>query len=266
MTRLKETIADVTDDAILNGRLRLLQPKHGHRFGHDAILLAAAVPAGPGEAVAEFGAGVGAASLALLSRVPGIDATLFEIDAALCALARENILRNGFSDRARAVTRDVAAPWVDARFDHVFMNPPFNDATHQSSPDPARRKAHAGSPGLLARWIASARAALGDRGTLTLIWRAQRLADLTNALADGFGAVSILPVHPAPGRPAIRLIAHAQKGGRAPMRMLPPLLLNDRELRPSAAAEAVLRQGASLPLSENQPRRSRPAACDRLDM
>jgi len=35
----------VTDDALLGGRLHLLQPKRGHRFGHDAILLAASIPA-----------------------------------------------------------------------------------------------------------------------------------------------------------------------------------------------------------------------------
>ena len=33
---------ETTDDAVLGGRLRLLQPKRGHRVGHDAILLAAA--------------------------------------------------------------------------------------------------------------------------------------------------------------------------------------------------------------------------------
>ena len=35
----------ITDDAVLGGRLELLQQKRGHRVGHDAILLAAACPA-----------------------------------------------------------------------------------------------------------------------------------------------------------------------------------------------------------------------------
>lgn len=240
--------AEITDDAILNGRLRLLQPRRGHRFGHDAILLAAAVPAQAGDTVAELGAGVGAASLALLSRVPGIDATLYEIDAGLCTLAQDNLVRNGFADRARAVTHDVTAPAAAVRFDHVFMNPPFNEARHQPSPDRGRRLAHAGPPDLLRQWIGSAFAMLRAGGTVTLIWRAEGLADVTQALADGFGAVSILPVHPAPGRPAIRLIANAEKDGSAPLQMLPPLLLNDGDLRPTAAAEAILRVGAPLPL------------------
>lgn len=240
---------DITDDAILSGRLRLFQPKRGHRFGHDAILLAAAVPAKPGERIAEFGAGVGAASLALVSRVPGIDATLFEIDPALCALAQDNIVRNGFADRARALTRDVAS-LAEGRFDRVFMNPPFNDLRHQPSPDPDRRRAHAGPSGVLMRWVGSAHSLLRDHGTVTLIWRAEGLAEIISALADGLGAVSVLPVYPAPGRAAIRLIATAEKGSGGPLRVLPPLLLNDADMRPTREAEAILRQGAALPMAD----------------
>lgn len=239
----------VTDDAILNGRLRLFQPRRGHRFGHDAILLAAAVPAKPGERVAEFGAGVGAASLALLARVPDIDATLFEIDPALCALARQNIARNGFPDRARSVTQDVTAPPTGEPFDHIFMNPPFNDERHQPSPEASRRLAHAAGPDLLARWLDSARLSLRERGSVTLIWRADGLADALKALVAGYGTVSVLPVHPAPDRPAIRVIATAEKGGGAPMRMLSPLILNTDTLHASTEAEAVLRQGAALPIA-----------------
>lgn len=242
------TTPDLTDDAILNGRLRLFQPRRGHRFGHDAVLLAAGVPAKPGERVAEFGAGVGAATLALLARVPDIDATAFEIDPNLCALAQQNIVRNGFPDRARAVMRDVTAPSEDEAFDHIFMNPPFNDDRHQPSPEAGRRLAHAGSPDLLRRWVDSARASLRDRGSLTLIWRAEGLADVLRALEAGYGTASVLPVHPAPDRPAIRVIASAAKGGAATVRMLPPLILNDETLRPSPQAEAVLRQGRALPI------------------
>jgi tRNA1(Val) A37 N6-methylase TrmN6 len=232
------TPMDVTDDAILNGRLRLFQPRRGHRFGHDAVLLAAAVPAQPRDRVAEFGAGVGAATLALLARVPDIDVTLFEIDPALCALAQQNIARNGFTDRARAVARDVTAPPTGELFDHIFMNPPFNDDR--------RRLAHAAGSELLPRWLESAHISLRDRGSLTLIWRADDLASVLQALEAGYGTISVLPVHPAPERPAIRVIATAEKGGDAPMRMLPPLFLNDATLRPSTDAEAILRQGAAL--------------------
>ena len=100
---------DLTDDAALGGRLRLLQPRRGHRFGHDAILLAAATPARTGDRIADLGAGVGTAGLALAARVDGARVTLVEIDARLAALAAENAARNGLAGRVDAVALNVSA-------------------------------------------------------------------------------------------------------------------------------------------------------------
>ena len=61
---------ELTDDAVLGGRLRLKQMRRGHRVGHDAILLAAATQARDGDHAVDLGAGVGAAGLALAVRVP----------------------------------------------------------------------------------------------------------------------------------------------------------------------------------------------------
>src|SRR5678815_1112857 len=139
--------ADTTEDAALGGRLVLRQPKRGHRFGHDAILLAAAVAARPGEIAVDLGAGVGTAGLALAHRVPGLEVRLVEVDGALAHLARENAARNKLSDRVSVATMDVAAvPGAFSRqgitgVHHVLMNPPFNDPAHNASPDAARRLA-----------------------------------------------------------------------------------------------------------------------------
>ncbi len=84
-----------TEDAILGGRLRLLQPRRGHRFGHDAILLAAAAGGQADEHAIELGAGVGAAGLALAWRVPGLNVTLVEIDAALLHVSDVAQVRHG---------------------------------------------------------------------------------------------------------------------------------------------------------------------------
>ncbi len=79
-----ELSADITEDAFLGGQLRLLQPKSGHRAGHDAVLLAAATAARPGERVVDFGAGVGTAGLAVAKRVGGIRLALVENRSAAC--------------------------------------------------------------------------------------------------------------------------------------------------------------------------------------
>ena len=247
-----------TEDAMLGGKLRLLQPRRGHRFGHDAILLAAAVDARPGDSVVELGAGVGAASLALLARVPRLKAFLVEVEPALCELAAKNIVRNGFGEHARVISRDVTATprslasagLAAGTFHHVLMNPPFNDPSYRTSPDALRRRAHAGSERLIHDWIGTATRLLRAAGTLTLIWRADGLATVLNALTNRHGGITVLPIHPAPERPAIRVLVRATKGGRAPFVLLPPLALNDASNRPSAIAEAILRTGAGLQLAD----------------
>jgi tRNA1(Val) A37 N6-methylase TrmN6 len=248
---------ETTDDAILGGRLRITQKKRGHRVGHDAILLAAATGARPGDRVIEFGAGVGAAGLALARRCPEVDVTLVEIDAELSAIASDNVLRNGLTQRVRSVTLDVTAAADEfaahgigpGSADRVLMNPPFNNPIRQNvSPDPGRRAAHVARDGVLNDWVAAAVWVLHSAGTMTLIWRADGLQDVLAALHGRFGDVAVLPVHGRAGTPAIRVVVRARKGSHAPFALLPGLALNDETGKPTAAAEAVLRGAEALPL------------------
>ena len=131
------------------------------------------------------------------------------------------------------------------------MNPPFNDPARQNvSPDPARR---AGACGAARRCLPAGsprrRGCCIPRGTLTLIWRADGLAEVLAALDGGFGDVAVLPVHGRAGQPAIRVLVRARKGSRAPLALLPGLMLNDEDGKPTAEAEAVLRGAQALPLA-----------------
>jgi tRNA1(Val) A37 N6-methylase TrmN6 len=138
---------------------------------------------------------------------------------------------------------------VAQSFDHVLMNPPFNDPARQNvSPDAARARAHAMTSGTLARWVVRASHVLAPSGTLTLIWRADGLDDVLAALL-GFGDIAIRPVHPKPGAAAIRVLVRAIKGSATPLSLLPALTLNGADGKPSAEAEAVLRGGAALPMA-----------------
>jgi tRNA1(Val) A37 N6-methylase TrmN6 len=249
---------EVSEDAVLGGKLMLRQPVRGHRFGHDSILLAAAAIAHAGERAVDLGAGVGAAGLALARRIEGLAVTLVEIDPALTALARENAERNGLSGRVRAVCLDVTAPASEfaaaglapGSADHVLMNPPFN-APDNPSPDRSRRMARTASDETLSQWVGAAARLLRPSGLVTLIWRADGLSDVLAALAAGFGAISILPVHPKPGAPAIRVLAHASKDSNGPLALLPGFVLADDDGKPTTQAEAVLREGTALPLDWN---------------
>jgi tRNA1(Val) A37 N6-methylase TrmN6 len=255
-----ETLAsDITEDAVLGGRLRLRQPRRGHRVGHDAILLAAAAGGRVGEHAVDLGAGIGGAGLALAARATGIRVTLVEIDPALSALAAENARLNGLADRVRCVTVDVTAPpdafaaagLAPGSASRVMMNPPFSDPARQTvSPDPRRRLAHAAGTDTLAQWIATAARLLATGGVLTMIWRADGLDAVLTELAAQFGGVAVLPVHPRADAPAIRILVRAVKGSSAPLALYPGLVLSEKSGRPAAAAEDVLREGKVLPLAE----------------
>ena len=232
---------DPTDDAVLGGRLRLLQPRRGHRVGHDAILLAAATAAQPGELAVDLGAGVGAAGLALAQRVAGLRVSLIEIDPDLVGLASENAARNGFAERVRAICLDVTAAADDfaaagldrGSADLVLMNPPFNDPDRQNvSPDPGRRAAHAAPRAALSTWIETAARLLRRGGVLTLIYRADGMTDVLTALGASFGSIAVMPIFPKPAASAIRILVRAVKGGRAPFALLPGLILQDQNGAP----------------------------------
>jgi tRNA1(Val) A37 N6-methylase TrmN6 len=245
-----------SEDAVLGGRLILRQPLSGHRVGHDAILLAAATSAHAGEHAVDLGSGVGAAGLALARRVAGLSVTLIELDPTLAALAQANAERNRLGKFVRALCLDVGAPaaaFAAARLaagaaDCVLMNPPFNTQTN-ASPEASRRLAHAAAHGALRQWVRTALRLLRPSGALTLIWRADGVAEVLTALASGFGAVSLLPIYGKPGSPGIRILARAVKGSRAPLTLLPGLLLADAHGKPTAQAEAILRGAAALRLA-----------------
>lgn len=252
-----DVVTDLTEDAFLGGQLLLKQKRSGHRAGHDAILLAAATQARKGDCVVDLGAGIGTAGLALTRRVAGIDLRLVEIDPELAELARANAAANAIA--AEVIVLDVTA---DARAfpahglmpdcaDCVLMNPPFNDSTrHRGSPDQARHTAHVATEETLNAWVHAARRILRSNGVLTLIWRADGIADVLAALSRGFGSLSVLPVHGEAGRPAIRVLVRAVKGGRAPTRLLPGLVLNDESGVPKKEVRNILEGRAVLSLAE----------------
>jgi tRNA1(Val) A37 N6-methylase TrmN6 len=253
---MTEHSSELTEDAFLGGRLRLRQPKSGHRAGHDAMLLAAATSARSGDRVVDFGAGVGAAGLALATRISGIEIVLVEIDERLAELARGNAASNRID--AKVIAMDLAssadvfagAGLVPDGVDAVLMNPPFNDPSrHRSSPNKSREIAHVADTATLESWIHAARRILKSGGVLTLIWRADGLGEVLAALDRGFGGLAILPVHGNAATPAIRLLVRAIKGGRAPTELYPGLMLNDESGVPNKQVQEILAGRGNLPLA-----------------
>ena len=213
----------ITEDAVLGGRLRLRQPRArpSRRPRRD--------PAGGGMSRARRRQGRRSRRRRRRRRPcargarPGHDGDAGRDRSA--SLPRSPTKTRGSIDWRRACARstlDVAAParaFAAAGLGadsvaRVLMNPPFNDPRRQrvvagcrAARSRTRRRARCSPPGSRPR-----RGCCAPRGTLTLIWRADGLADVLAALAPAFGAVAVTPVHPAPDKPAIRILVTAVEG------------------------------------------------------
>lgn len=242
---------EVTEDGVLDGRVRLRQPARGYRAGMDAALLAAACDARPRDRVMEAGCGAGGALLAAAVRRPDASFTGLERDPAAATLARGNASLNGLGSRVAIVEGDVQDGFRALglpTFDAVMANPPFfDDPAELRAPSPEKAGAWMADGGLAA-WTGLLLKAVREGGTITIIHRADRLADLLSLLAPKAGSFRVRPVQPFADEPAKRVIVRATKTGRAPFVLLPPLVLHERGAgKHSAQAEAILRGEADLP-------------------
>jgi tRNA1(Val) A37 N6-methylase TrmN6 len=217
----------VTRDAFLGGRLAVSQPRGGFRAGLDSVLLGAAVAAGS-TSLLDLGAGVGTAALVALADRPDLGATLCEADPASAALARGNLVDNGFGARARVLELNVAAAWsvraeaglaADA-FTSVIANPPFFDSGSGTTPDPSRAAARHMPLAALDTWLRAAATHASPGGEAIVIHVAAALPALVAAFDRRFGAVTVLPLSPREGAPASRVLVRGIKGSRAPFVLL----------------------------------------------
>ena len=208
----------------------------------DAALLAAAVEMASDERGLEAGCGVGGALLQVAARCPKVRLVGIERDPAALDLAIGNIALNGLEDRVSAMEGDVAERFSNlglAPVDTVFANPPFfDDPARLRAPAPSRRGAWIADDGLGA-WCAFLLKAVREGGRITLVHRADRLADLLTELAPKAGSFRIRAIHPFADAPAKRVLVRAVKTGKAPLVLLPPLILRARGAdhdRPEIAA------------------------------
>jgi tRNA1(Val) A37 N6-methylase TrmN6 len=134
-------------------------------------------------------------------------------------------------------------------FAHAMANPPwFAGGTAPAHP-PRRGAKHADDTATLAAWAALLGHCLARRGTARVILPPALLPEALAAFAQaGIGSPTLLPLWPRAGEAARRLILAGRKGGRAACRILPGLVLHERDGRFTDDAEAVLRHAAPLPM------------------
>ena len=115
----------------------------------------------------------------------------------------------------------IAKGLVREGYDQVMANPPFHvEGTVRPAPDAGRAAAHIMEAGALESWVRFLATFTAPKGRITLIHMPQALPELLPLLDRRFGAVTLFPLFPKDGEPAVRVILQARKGSRAGMRLL----------------------------------------------
>jgi tRNA1(Val) A37 N6-methylase TrmN6 len=240
----------VSEGGLLDGKIRYRQFTAGHRSGFEPVLLAASVPASPGDYILEAGTGAGAALLCLAQRVPAATGLGVEILQNLADLANENFKINGLKAYT-CVCSDIRQAGFGAVFDHAMANPPWHEATSSQSPDQTRALAHHAGSGLLEQWISALGSCLKPQGSLTLILPASRYGEALACLRQHkFGATQLFPLWPRAEQSAKLVLIAARRNAGGPDKILPGLVLHD-DAGITAAAQAVLRGGGGTPLAND---------------
>lgn len=252
--------SDVTLDQFLGGKIEVYQPRaRRHRSGLDAVFLAACLPERTTGRLFDLGSGVGVAGLCAAARLPGLDVTLVERDALALKLAKDNLAlaaNADFASRVTVIEADIITPGrtrvtqglKPGIADHIIMNPPFyaNDR-HRPSPHAERAGAHVLEKDGLHPWLRTASDLLTEGGSISVIFPADGLEDLLDAMRGRFGGTLVYPLFPRPGLSATRVLVRGTRGSRAPIKLRPGLVLHEDDGHGfSATAENVLRNGVGL--------------------
>ncbi len=213
-------------------------------------MLAATAPSQLAGQAADLGAGAGVVGMAIAHRCTGCRIDLIEIDAELVELSARSLKleqNHHFSDRVRCLCTDItnsSEPLTSAgrkpgSYAAIFANPPYNDGSHQPSPDEKRALAHQSSD--VDVWVKTAAAMAAHHGLLALIVRPVNLLDYVGQIQKSFGNVIIKPLHSHQHKPATRLLIGSIKGSRSPLQLLSPLVLHRDDGSFTDEAEDILR-------------------------
>ena len=237
-------------DDFLGGAIKLMQPREGYRVSMDTVMLAACVPAKPGERVIEGGVGSAGAALCLARRVPGVIVHGIDIQDDMLDFARRNIAYNGLAAQVsveKGCITDLSGP--EATYDHVMVNPPYlADGKGIRPPAATKGLAHMDSSAALKDWVRFCIHRVRNRGTVSIIYRADRVDEVIAQLYRRVGEIKIMPLWPRFGSPAKRVIIQGRKGVHGTASILPGLALHGEVERYTREAEAILRDGAPLDL------------------
>lgn len=220
------------DDLMRDG-MRLIQRPDQFCFSVDSVLLAHFVSVRKKDRIAELGTGTGVISL-LLSSFGADCITAVEKNPVMADLAERNVEGNGRQDRIRVIQLDyrhMEGRLPRSHFTSVVVNPPFRmKGTGQINSLPGVAQACHEMTATLSDVFQAARYLLNEGGRLTMIHRADRLAEVfAEAAACGMEPKRLCCVHSRAGEEAGRILAEFRVGGHRGLRLEAPVFVHEKD-------------------------------------
>ena len=223
------------------GDIRVIQ-RRGFGYGVDAVLLAAFAAGetgcrgvSPGASVADLGTDCGIVAFVMAHKIPGTRYVGFEKRPDAVRRAEAACEMNGLRDRVRFAECDIADLAGSSRsetklhFDAVVTNPPyFRKAAAIPSSSDDRYTARHETTADIRDFARAAAAMLPDGGSLYMVHRPDRLADIITAMRGcGIEPKEMQMVVPVPGAAANIVLIRGARGAGPELRMLPEIAVRD---------------------------------------
>ena len=237
MLRTNETLDTV------NEQLQLIQRKDGLRYGTDAYLLAAYVRPAASASAVDLGSGSGIIPLLCLARNKFARAHAIEVQEDFADIIGRNAALNGFADRLIPLCKDLrelCAADVGGEVSIVTANPPYMKTNSgKRNESDAKYIARHEVKGGVDDFCAAAARLLKHGGSFYVVWRPDRLCELTEALSRHKLEPKRMSFVQADenSEPSMVLI-EAKKGAAHGLRISPTLLLT-KDGTPTKRADQI---------------------------
>lgn len=204
----------------------------------DPLILAAHIMPGPGDKILDIGCGCGIMPLILGLRHRDVRIVGIEIQEELAGFARRNMEENKLKERVRVLHRDLSLldlEEIQGPSDWIISNPPFKKKdTGRLNPDPQKALARHEIKLDLDSLFSNGKRLLKPRGIITIIFPAQRVADIFSAMAGhGFQPDWLRFIHIRRTEPAKLVLASGIKNGNGPCIVRPPFIINHESGSPT---------------------------------
>jgi len=210
--------------------LKVMQAEKGYRFSLDPVLLCAFAKIPSRAKVVDLGTGSGVIPLLLARQCVAATILGVEVQKELAERALRNVRLNGLEEQVTILCADLRQPRPELppqAFDVVLANPPYRrPGTGRVAPGTERGAARHELAGGLDDFLAAAARLLRDGGRVYLVFLAERLAELLEAMRQRqLEPKRLRSVHGRSGNPARMVLVEGRKRGGAGLVIEAPLFI-----------------------------------------